>query len=175
MQSDEELVESANKGDADAFETLYYRYRDWVYQLAWRFTGDRDLALDVVQETFVYMVRKFPGFKLTARMTGFLYPVVKHLSVNLQSKNRRCIFTDEALAQLPATQQAGTDRAELANVLAVLSEQQREVILMRFVDGMTIKEISAALNVPTGTVKSRLYHALQILREDRRTQNYFLE
>ena len=40
MESDEELIELANKGDPDAFETLYRRYRDWVYRLAWRFTGD---------------------------------------------------------------------------------------------------------------------------------------
>jgi len=49
VERDEELIERANRGDAKAFEELYRRYRDWVHRLAWRFTGDRQDALDVVQ------------------------------------------------------------------------------------------------------------------------------
>ena len=60
MDSDQELIELANKGDPNAFETLYYRYRDWVYRLAWRFTGNQQDALDVLQETFTYLLGKFP-------------------------------------------------------------------------------------------------------------------
>ena len=63
----------------------------------------------------------------------------------------------------------------LAAVLAGLNEAQREIVLMRFVDGMSLKEIAGALDVPLGTVKSRLHHALQALRNDRRTRDYFLE
>ena len=86
MTSDEELLEQAKKGDAEAFETLYRRHRDWVYRLAWRFTGNEADALDVLQETFAYLLRKLPGLRLTAAMTTFLYPVVKHLSLNLRRK-----------------------------------------------------------------------------------------
>lgn len=177
MESDEELIELANKGDPDAFETLYYRYRDWVYHLAWRFTGSREQALDVLQETFTYLLKKFPNFKLTARMTTFLYPVVKHLSLAARRINRRFISDDEILDQLPAPVPKETHRSreELAAALAVLPVQQREVLLMRFVDDMTIREIADTLNIPVGTIKSRLYHALRTLREDRRTRDYFLE
>ena len=73
MKPDRELVDLANKGDSEAFEALYYRYRDWVYRLAWRFTGHQQDALDVLQDTFVYLLGKFPGFELTASMTTFLY------------------------------------------------------------------------------------------------------
>ena len=102
MESDEELIELANKGDPKAFETLYYRYRDWVCRLAWRFTGSQDHALDVLQETFIYLLKKFPNLKLTARMTTFLYPVVKHLSLAIVRKNRRQINSDEFLNELPS-------------------------------------------------------------------------
>ena len=64
MDSDQELIELVNEGDADAFEVLYRRYRDWVYHLAWRFTGSRQDALDVLQETFTYLLGKFPGLVL---------------------------------------------------------------------------------------------------------------
>jgi RNA polymerase sigma-70 factor (ECF subfamily) len=68
-----------------------------------------------------------------------------------------------------------TPRAELAAALAALSEEQREVVLLRFLDEMTLDEIAEALNVPTGTIKSRLHRALEILRNDPRTHDYFLE
>src|SRR5215813_2968765 len=66
--SDLELIAAINNGDSAAFETLYFRYRDWVVSLAHRFTGDNDAALDVMQETFLYFLKKFPGFRLTANL-----------------------------------------------------------------------------------------------------------
>ena len=131
----------------------------------------------MLQETFMYLLKKFPGFRLTASMTTFLYPAVKHLSLAIRRKNRPQISCEERLTELPApvSEEITDQRAELAAVLAVLGEEQREVLLMRFVDDMSLKEIGAALNIPVGTVKSRLYHALQKLREDCRTRDYFLE
>ncbi len=177
MDSDQELIELINKGDADAFETLYRQYRDWVYHLAWRFTGNRQDALDVLQETFIYLLGKFPGFNLTASMTTFLYPVVRHISLTVRSKS--CRFTsDEGILNeiiAPALNESHSSRSELAAVLAVLPDEQREVLLMRFFDGMNLQEIATALNIPAGTVKSRLHNALKGLRDDRRTKDYFLE
>ena len=177
MKSDQELIDLANKGDSDAFEVLYYRNRDWVYHLAWRFTGSRQDALDVLQETFAYLLGKFPGFELTASMTTFLYPVVKHLSCAMRNKNRRFTSAEEISCELTGPESKETDnhRSELAAVLAGLSDEQREVVLMRFVDDMSLQEIAEALNIPIGTVKSRLYQALRILRNDSRTKDYFLE
>ena len=177
MDSEKELIELVNEGDPDAFGVLYRRYRDWVYHLAWRFTGNQQDALDVLQETFIYLLGKFPGFSLTASMTTFLYPVVKHLSLTLRSKNRRFTSDEEILRELPApaSKETQSSRSELADVLTVLPDEQREVLLMRFVDDMTLQEIATALNIPIGTVKSRLHHALQRLRHDRRTRDYFLE
>ena len=177
MDSDQELIELVNEGDADAFETLYRRYRDWVYHVAWRFTGSRQDALDVLQETFTYLLGKFPGFSLTASMTTFLYPVVRHISMTIRSKNRRFVSDEEMLSEItaPASKETHGSRSELAAVLAVLPDEQREVLLMRFVDEMSLEEIAAALNIPLGTVKSRLHNALQKLQDDRRTKEYFLE
>lgn len=176
MESDHELIELANRGDSDAFEALYYRYRDWVYRLAWRFTGNRSDALDVLQETFTYLLRKFPGFELTSTMTTFLYPAIRHTSLAIRRKNRRFTSDDEVLGELvaPVPQQTEQSRSELAAVLTALPETQREVLLMRFVDGMSLQEIASALDIPLGTVKSRLHHALRTLRDDRRTRDYFL-
>ena len=177
MESDHELIELANKGSSEAFEALYRRYRDWVYRLAWRITGNSADALDVLQETFTYLLGKFPGFELTAAMTTFLYPVVRHISLTIRSKSSRYASEEEVLDELaaPKSEESEHCRSELAAVLIVLPDEQREVLLMRFVDDMSLKEIAAALDVPVGTVKSRLHNSLRTLRSDRRTQDYFLE
>jgi RNA polymerase sigma-70 factor (ECF subfamily) len=177
MESDSELIESINKGDSEAFERLYYRYRDWIYRLAWRFTGNRADALDVLQETFTYLLGKFPGFELTSSMTTFLYPVVKHISITISSKKNRIKSDEDILDEQEAatSQETELSRSELAAVLAILPDQQREVLLMRFVDDMSLQEIAAALNIPLGTVKSRLHNSLYTLRSDRRTRDYFLK
>ncbi len=182
-RSDGELVDAINTGDDGAFEALYFRYRDWVHSVATRFTHDHDLALDVLQETFAYVLRKCPSLKLTAEMKTFLYPVIKHTAIALRSKSLRFVSDDEALANLnappdpPADPQGGprdeSPRAELAPALRLLPTEQRETLLMRFVDDMTLQEIADALDIPLGTVKSRLHHALKTVRENENTQRYF--
>jgi len=110
-------------------------------------------------------------------MTTFLYPIIKHLSIAIRNKSRRFTSDEEILSEIaaPPSKETCPRRSELAAVLTVLPDEQREVLLMRFVDDMTLQEIAKALNIPIGTVKSRLHHALKRLRQDRRTQDYFLE
>jgi RNA polymerase sigma-70 factor (ECF subfamily) len=155
---------------------MYLRYRDWVTSLAFRFTGNEDLSLDVLQETFIYLLRKFPGFALTAQMKTFLYPVVKNLSIGARRKAERHQSTEGELAVLenqPAEQPTSMASSELMAVLAGLPEEQREVLLLRFVDGLSLAEIAEAMQIPLGTVKSRLHNALAALRNDPRTRTFF--
>jgi RNA polymerase sigma-70 factor (ECF subfamily) len=177
-RTDEQLVAAINDGDSDAFEALYFRYRDWVTSQALRMTNDHALALDVLQETFLYVLRKFPGFRLTARMTTFLYPVVRNLSIAARRKAERVQSSEAELDQLEAAASvsaAPDDRETLALALANLTEEHRETLQLRFVDGLSLAEISEAMAVPLGTVKSRLHHALRTLREDKRTRAFFIE
>lgn len=174
--SDEALVDAINCGDQSASEALYQRYSEWVYRLAWRFTGDRDLALDVRQETFLYLFAKSPRLVLTAHMTTFLYPVVRNLAVAARRKQRRYTSDEQVILSLPARQEAEIpSRTELALALSAIPEAQREVLLMRFVDDMEIRDIALALRIPEGTVNSRLHYALRTLRNDDRTRKYFKE
>jgi RNA polymerase sigma-70 factor (ECF subfamily) len=173
--TDNELIQQADGGDPKAFEALYHRHRDWVYRLAWRFTGNQADALDVLQETFLYLLGKFPGLHLTASLTTFLYPAVKHLSLNLRRRRVGGQADEDILLSLPDPDTPPTSRTELTAALAALPVEQREIVLMRFVDDMGLEEIALALQVPTGTVKSRLHRALDSLRDDPRTRDYFLD
>ena len=175
-RTDEQLIVAINHGDAAAFEVLYYRYRDWVTNLALRFTASEDLALDVLQETFLYLLKKFPGFRLTAQLKTFLYPAIKNLSLTARRKAGRYQSTEterELLEQLPAADAPVQRLNELRAALGQLSEEHREVLLLRFQDGLSLAEIAAATGVPLGTVKSRLHHALEDLRQDKRAREFF--
>jgi RNA polymerase sigma-70 factor, ECF subfamily len=173
-RDDQQLVAALNAGDVSAFDALYYRYRDWVMRLAFRFTANQDDALDVLQETFAYLFGKFPGFILTARMTTFLYPVVKNLSLAARRKRNRLQSDDLALDAAPAPIGAkGASAEDLAVLVQALPEIQREVLLMRFLDDMSMAEIAGALAIPEGTVKSRLHHAIQALKADQKVKEFF--
>ena len=175
-RDDQTLIARCNQGDAGAFEQLYYQYRDWVYRLALRFTCDPQDALDVLQETFSYLLRKFPGFVLTANLTTFLYPVVKNTSIRIREKRRRVRLDEDVLENVPAGSHQHSDfNADLHSILAGLPDAHREVVLMRFVDDMALDEIATALCVPLGTVKSRLHHAINNIRNDPRAAGYFRE
>jgi RNA polymerase sigma-70 factor, ECF subfamily len=176
--SDLDLIAAMNRGDAGAFEVLYYRYRGWVAGLALRFTEDPDASFDVLQETFLYFLRKFPGFCLTANLKTFFYPAVRNLSIAARKKAARYQATSaelEHLERVVAPDPPPDPGEELQLVLSSLPEEQREVLMLRFVDGLTLGEISDAMEIPLGTVKSRLHNALHNLRENPLTQRYFAQ
>jgi RNA polymerase sigma-70 factor (ECF subfamily) len=173
-RSDLQLIAAINAGDAAAFEVLYFRHRDWVVNLGWRFTGSEDLALDVMQETFLYLLGKFPGFRLTANLKTFLYPAVKNLSIAARRKAQRYQSSQAEQVFLENIADAPQPKPnELGQALAFLPEEQREVLWLRFVDGLSLAEIREAMDIPLGTVKSRLHNALGTLRNDERTKEFF--
>jgi RNA polymerase sigma-70 factor, ECF subfamily len=168
--TDEQLVNAINQGDAqdaaDAFAALYRRHHDWVVSLAYRFTGDRELALDVMQDVFAYLLTRFPGFRLTAQFRTYLYPVVRS-TAGTHLRRRRRTVGDQALRFVPGPAvPPSSEHAALHAAIAGLSDAHREVLLMRIVDEMHTREIAAALSIPQGTAKSRLHTALNLLRQD---------
>lgn len=163
--TDEDLVARANRGDVEAFELLYRRHRDWVVALAYRFSGDRDEALDVLQDAFAYFFGRFPGFVLTSSVRTFLYPAIKHLCLDRRRRRRPTVDIDEHADEIPApaAMESGASLG-LSQALDSLPAAQREVVLLRFVDDLSLEQIAAAAEVPLGTVKSRLHHALEKIR-----------
>jgi RNA polymerase sigma-70 factor, ECF subfamily len=170
--TDQALIAAANRGEFTAFEELYRRHRDWVAQIAFRFTHDEDIALDVVQEVFLYFLKKFPGFELRCELKTFLYPAARNVAISLRRKTERYVSDEESIANVPSETTAPQSDI-LTAVLAGLPEQQREVLLLRFGDGLALNEIAIALEIPLGTVKSRLHNALATLEKDPRTKTFF--
>ena len=171
-RSDAELVELCNSGARDeaiaAFESLYRRHRDYVVRVSLRFGSDREIAADVLQETFLYLLNKFPprgdGLALTGQLRSLLYPVSRNLTLNALRRQRRIKPSEVEPDQLPDPGTVDPHYEDLARLVSGLSVRHREVVLLRFVDGMTLREIAEVLDIPTGTVKSRLSIATRALR-----------
>ncbi len=172
------LILWINQGDEQAFEHLYYRHRDWVFRMACRITNCDHHAQDVTQEVFRYFIAKFPGFQLRCELRTFLYPAVRNLSLSALRGSKRFVGGEVGAAvidQIVAPPEKSTGNSELQQMIAKLSYDHREIILLRYVDGMTLPEISALTGIPLGTAKSRLHHALSVLRTDPKINSKFTE
>jgi RNA polymerase sigma-70 factor (ECF subfamily) len=170
MNDDAVLIDICNHGDAReaerAFETLYKRHKGFVLRVALRFAPDNESALDALQETFMYLLRKFPpqgpGLQLTASLSSLLYPVAKNSALTLRRKVER--FSHDAEPdELPAAH-AG-EPSDIPALLRDLPDERRELLVLRFVDDLSLQDIADALDIPLGTVKSRLHLAIKTLRE----------
>jgi len=174
MADDAELVKRINSGDPDAFDILYHRHRDWVFRMACRICGCEHLAQDVLQEVFRYFLGKFPGFELRCQLRTFLYPAVRNNALTALRGQRRFVGGEPAavlIGQLEAPGHTPSGHDDILDIIAKLGGDHREILLMRFVDGMTLPEISGLTGIPLGTAKSRLHHALASLRSDPEIHN----
>jgi RNA polymerase sigma-70 factor (ECF subfamily) len=171
------LVSVASGGGPDhagAFDAIYYRHRDFVHRVARKHGADEHAAWDTVQEVFVFLAGRLGEgrVRVEGRLTTYLYPIARSVAISHLRKQqaRRRAETASAAAQeaqashAPPGGAAGTMREQLLGLLDSLPDAQREVLWLRAIEQMTIEEIATALDVPAGTVKSRLHHAIQAIQ-----------
>ena len=180
QRSDAQLIQQAQSGGdnaAEAYTALYHRHKDFVWKICVRFTHpDQNGAADAMQETFADFFKRIAEgrYEVKAKITTFLYIVAKHNALAHQRKTRRLTLTDQPLEPSASTSSTTSYRSEdWQQLLKGLSETHQEVILLRFVDDMSLAEIAEATQVPQGTVKTRLHHALKKLRESPNTRDFF--
>jgi len=172
--TDEVLVERVAGGDQDALAELYDRFQALTFGMAVRITGDRTVAQDVVQETFIGLWRasgRFSADRATART--WIVAICHHRAVDAVRRRRPVAPLPDP--ELPAPQQLvtpdvwpevsrGLDAEVVRRALAGLPESQREAIELAYFSGLTQHEIAERTQVPLGTVKGRVRLALVGLR-----------
>lgn len=171
--SDDELLRRLARGDIGAFDELYARSADVVYRVALRVTGSEADAADVTQMAFEHVFERARKLRLSGRLTTFLYPVTVRLARRARERARRHVSDGEAFQAAIEGLAAGAeaaggdpsaDRAALAARLGRLPVGQREALLLRVVDGLSVQQTAEALGIPEGTVRSRVHGALRALR-----------
>lgn len=181
--SDEDLLGLFNQGDARAFEVLLSRYERPIYNFVLRSVRDRDRAHDLVQDVFLKVVQRANQFKGDSKLSTWLYTIARNLCID---HSRKMVFRRHRSLDAPVREdeggtmldrvegkELGADRgtisAELQTLIAGavedLPDDQREVFLMRQVQGLPFKEIAKVVGVPENTVKSRMRYALERLQE----------
>lgn len=165
-RTDADLIAAYLRGDVRAFEALYARHKDFTANVARRFARDESEAMDALQEAFARLVAHAPRLRLTGKASTWLYPVVRNIIAERRRKERglRLVRVDDAPPPT-ARSDAPADESDLRQRLARLPDDQREVLLLRVIDGLSVEETALALSIPEGTVKSRLHHALNALRK----------
>lgn len=167
---DEILMRRYAKGDTTAFEVLYARHKDPLYRYLVRGCSDRALAGELFQDVWMRVIRARKRYRPKARFSVWLYTIAHNRLVDHYRRDRPSGEVPEMTApsaDQPAAQAERSERAaRLRAALDRLPFEQREAILLKEEQDLTIKEIAAVTGVGAETVKSRLRYALAKLREE---------
>jgi RNA polymerase sigma-70 factor (ECF subfamily) len=163
MRSDAKLVDLARNGSRDAAAELFARHWRPAWRAAYAITGRRELADDVAQDAFERAFAALPRFDERRPFAPWLHRIVANRCLDLLRAERR-LAGDAELERLEAREPAGGD-SELLDAVAGLSLQRRVVVVLRYGLGYAPPQIAAVLDLPVGTVHSRLARALDDLRE----------
>jgi RNA polymerase sigma-70 factor (ECF subfamily) len=177
--ADAELVDKARAGDHQAFRVLVERYQGRVYGMALRVLRNEDAARDAVQDGFLKAYGALDRFEGRSSFYTWLYRIVMNQCLDRKRRDRSdrevewndevATGLEEGGAMAATAPDVAAERGELREVLgraiADLPEDARRTIQLREIDGLSYKEIAAALGVPKGTVMSRLHYARRRLQE----------
>jgi len=179
VDPDGDLVTRWKAGDQSAFESLIRRHEGRVFGLLMRMLGNREDAEDVAQETFISLHRHGHRFRHDARFSTFVYRVAANAALN----RRRTLGRKNArLRKLQVNQAAGDDlpttprdpesatfgtqvQAQVQEALLQLPPDLRAATVLYDIEGLSYREIAAVLEIPEGTVKSRIHRARGALRD----------
>ena len=174
--SDTQWVQAAVGGDKGAFGKLVERYQDRVFNTLVRLLGNRDDARDIVQDAFVQAFVKLDSFRGDAKFYTWLYRIAMNLALSHRRRRRPTASLDAAkenIGEEPESQQPTAaqelierERAEqLQQALLQLNDGHRQILVLRELEGFSYEAISEILELPVGTVRSRLFRARLQLKE----------
>jgi len=167
------LVRAAQSGDRAAFDRLVVLHANAVLRGAAIILGSQEDAEDVAQETFIAAYRNIQTYRPEAPFGAWLHRIAVNRSYDLiRSRQRRARLVEEVGALQPtseADQALETARlselsAEVRELIAGLDERMRAMVTLRFLQGMKVRDIALALDLPEGTIKRRLHDVLKQMR-----------
>jgi|SRR5581483_392535 len=169
--NDQETIEACQRGDAEAFRALFEAYKDRVYSIALRYSGNTAAAMDIAQDTFLKLLSHIGEYRSEASFDSWLYRLVVNRCIDNQRRGRRltpcldglmdaiCAPAENVLHKLLRVE---TER-RVQEVVARLAPEHRIVIVLRYTEGLSYDEIASIVGCSPGTVASRLNRAHKIL------------
>jgi RNA polymerase sigma-70 factor, ECF subfamily len=176
VNDDAQLIEQTLAGGSAAFGQLVEKYQDRLFNTVVHLTGNAEDARDVVQDAFVQAFLKLDTFQQTSAFFTWLYRIAFNLAASLRRRRRATVSVEqvrEATGLEPVDNGADPggrlqqqERCrQVRQAIAELNEEQRAVLVLREIDGLCYESIAGILDLPVGTVRSRLHRARLQLRE----------
>ena len=173
---DKQLIDRALGGEQAAFGQLVTKYQDRLYNTLVHVVGSTDTAYDVVQDAFVQAYVKLETFQRASAFYTWLYRIAFNLAMTRRRREKPTVSVEHARevsghepldhGDPPEARMEQAERAgQVQAALAALSEEHRTILVLREVDGCAYEQIAEILNLPIGTIRSRLYRARLQLRD----------
>lgn len=183
MSLDTPLILRLHAGDLDALGALYDRYRLTVYRTALAVTRDPDVAEDILQEVFLRMNTYAASIRSDAPLAPWLYRVTINLTYTWFARHKFLAPLDEFIERLigpirhrPENAAEHRDgREAVQEAIEALPFNQRIVVILHYLNDLSLQEIAEIQNCPVGTIKSRLYYARETLRQQLEAKSLTLE
>ncbi len=164
------LIQKAKEFDSDAWTEIYHRYYRRIYHYLWRNLGDRDLAEDMAASVFLGATEKIGSFTYRGiPLSAWLYRIAHNMVIDhyRRAKASTLPLSEDLAGEGDETAEEGerlVERKSLLLAIDELTEDQRQVIILKFLEGMSNTEIARIVNKPEGAVKSLQHRALASLR-----------
>jgi RNA polymerase sigma-70 factor (ECF subfamily) len=176
MDEDQQAITDCQMGKTESYRFLVEKYKLRAYQLALMYTGNRDDALDLSQEAFCRAFRSIKSFKTGKNFYTWLYEIIKNICINHHHRHRSQPLSSDGEQEVADERVAAALRPDeifeehemrelLWSALNKLKTQDREIIMLKEFNDQSYEQISLLLEIPIGSVMSRLYYARQRLAE----------
>ena len=159
MVSDRDLLKQVAGGDDVAFKRLFDRFADRVSRYAYTILRNRHLAEEVAQETMIAVWKGAAKFAGRSRVSTWIFGIARNQAYSIVRKEIRAERIPPPKLIEPDPAPRILRREKVGRALDRLPDDQREVVFLTFYEGLSYKEIAAILEIPEGTVKSRMFHA----------------
>ena len=183
--SDNSLMNKVKEGDLDKLGLLFERYKRMLFSYFYGMNKDAELSEDLVQNTFMRVLKYRKAFKGDGQFKHWIFHIARNVNFDHYKKNKmkfsvdidnyRDSLSEGATAESDMVEQEDRDRLQKA--LQMLDPDKREVIVLSKIEGMKYAEIGALMEISEGTVKVRVFRAMQDLKQllNPESQNYYLK
>ncbi|ERI06823.1 RNA polymerase sigma-W factor [Aneurinibacillus aneurinilyticus ATCC 12856] len=179
--TEQRIIQEAKNGNRDAFAELVDLYKDKVYHVSYRMVGNRQEAEDVAQETFLRVYANLDNYDPQYKFSTWIYRIASNLSIDLLRKRKKNLSIDAEISgaegvdwhdRLADTgkgpeEEVLTDelQEEVQGAIMGLSPKYRAVMLLRYIEDLSLQEISEAVQLPISTIKTRIHRGREALRK----------
>ena len=164
MMNDTAIIERCLKGEKEAFRFLVERYQNQAAGHAFAILANREDASDATQEAFVDAFRSLNRFDTERGFYPWFYVLLRNRCYKLIEKRRETENIEDAEIIAPSAGVSDEERIALERALLSLSAEDREIVTLKYLDGFSYGEIAELLEIPRGTVMSRLFYARKQLQ-----------